>query len=654
MSIESRSAKYAKALGQWQAGQMLGTGSGGKSAVFAISRDNGDWQERSAMKIITLLEEWGSYEALPAHRQAEYSAAEQQVCHQATREVRLMEQLRGKTNIVDYLEHRFMRWQDAHGFGIDLVIQMEQLTDLRSQLRQGREYSPEEIRHVAEDLCRALMICHGKKILHRDIKPENIFFNQDDDYKLGDFGIARIMNDSPSQRASTGVGTVPYIAPEQTSGHYDERVDIYSLGLVLYELANGNRLPFAASAYITEADIQTRLAGTPLPPPRDTAAADPELTRIILKACAFRPDDRFSSAREMLHALTGRSDSIPPVRSSTPTPAPSDPYSTAPATLTPAAASPVVIKSTPTVSAVTSPAFLRPAAPPVPPQEQVLTGELIVPKRTSGKKFPFGLLLLPLAALLAVAALFLLAHRHSWEAATCTEPETCAECGETRGEPLGHDWLEANCTDSNICSRCGIRSGSPLGHRWTGATCQEPETCAECGETRGEALGHDWLEATATEPQRCSRCGQTLGRALGLPVTQCRILETTNGGSRKEDILSGTWTDAFGNTYEEALRFWVAQLGTYTDTEHIVYALDGAYTQLELTAAPVQDSADNTSTKIYIYADGVPLYESVWISTASGAVTAALDVTGVRQLKIQCVTDSPAHCYCVVDAVLFV
>ena len=628
MSIESRSVKYAKALGQWQAGQMLGTGSGGKSAVFAISRDNGGWQERSAMKIITLLEEWGSYEALPAHRKAEYSAAEQQVCHQATREVRLMEQLRGKTNIVDYLEHRFMRWQDAHGFGIDLVIQMEQLTDLRSQLRQGREYSPEEIRHVAEDLCRALMLCHGKKILHRDIKPENIFFNQDDDYKLGDFGIARIMNDSPSQRASTGVGTVPYIAPEQTSGHYDERVDIYSLGLVLYELANGNRLPFAASAYITEVDIQTRLAGTPLPPPRNTAAADPELTRIILKACAFRPDDRFSSAQEMLQALTSQNETLP---------LPLDPYLTAPAADTPAA---------------TAPTFVRPTPVPMQPQESILTGELIVPE-TTGKRFPFGLLLLPLAALLAVAALFLLPHRHSWQSADCMEPEFCEECGETRGEPLGHDWLEANCTDPNICSRCGIRSGSPLGHRWTGATCQEPETCGVCGETRGKALDHDWLEATATEPQRCSRCGLTLGRALGLPVTQCRVLDTTNNGSRKEDILSGTWTDAFGNTYEEALRFWVAQLGTFTDTEHIVYALDGAYTQLELTAAPVQDSADNTSTKIYIYADGVLLYESGWISTASGAVTAALDITGVRQLKIQCVTDSAAHCYCVVDAVLF-
>lgn len=650
MSIESRSAKYCNALGQWQAAGILGTGSGGKSAVFSICRDNGGWQEYSAMKVITLLEERGSYGALPAFRQAEYTAAEQQVCQQATREVQLMEQLRGKTNIVDYLEHRFMRWQDANGFGIDLVIQMEQLTDLRSQLRQGRQFSPEEIRRIARDLCQALILCHGKHILHRDIKPENIFFNTDNDYKLGDFGIARIMNDTPSRRASTGVGTAAYAPPEQSSGSYDHRVDIYSLGLVLYELANGGRLPFAASSYITERDIQTRLSGAPFPPPCGTAEADPELTAIIMKACAFRPEDRFGSAGEMLQALNGR----------LPAPIPADSFQTLPLREDPYATSPV------------------PETPPVIPMEEpILTGDLIIPEGQR-RRFPI-VLLLPLAALAAVLALFLLPHRHNWTAATCLEAEYCEDCGETRGQAPGHNWQAPTCTDPMLCARCGARSGSPLGHDWLEASCVEektcsrcgvtegpvgehswlaaacdtPETCAACGITRGTPLGHDWLEATATEPQRCSRCGETQGRALGLPLTRCTMLETTNGGTRMEDILIGTWTDAFGSTYQEALRFWVAQLGSYADTEYIVYDLGGAYSELELTVAPLKGSADNTSTRILIYADDVLIYDSGWISTATGPLSGTLDISGVRRLKVQCTTDSPAHCYCVVDASLF-
>lgn len=101
-----------------------------------------------------------------------------------------------------------------------------------------------------------------------------------------------------------------------------------------------------------------------------------------------------------------------------------------------------------------------------------------------------------IACLLLCTVPFLAAcgHEHVWEPATCTEPATCSECGETEGEPLGHSWQEATCTT--------------------------PKTCTVCGETEGEALGHDWIPATHDAPETCSRCGETRGEPLLFDIPQ--------------------------------------------------------------------------------------------------------------------------------------
>ena len=299
MSIESRSGRYGMLFGDWQIRRTLGGGSGGRTAVFELYRNSSGWDEFSALKVVSLIEERGRRESFSLDRRNEYDTAMREHKAKAEQEVRLMEQLRGKTNIVDYLDHKFVSWSDDYGFGMDLLIRMELLKDLRGELRQGRTFREEEIIRIGKDICRALVICHGKGILHRDIKPENIFFNADGDYKLGDFGISRMMGSGPAM-ASTGIGTPEYAAPEQSSGRYDKSVDIYSLGLVLYELSNKNRLPFASSSYTRLEEVQLRLQGKPLPKP---ACAGEQLSGVILKACAFRPEDRFRSAEEMLQAL---------------------------------------------------------------------------------------------------------------------------------------------------------------------------------------------------------------------------------------------------------------------------------------------------------------------------------------------------------------
>ncbi len=682
MSIESRSMKYGQALGQWQVEDVLGSGSFGRSMVFAMRKPDTQPAMYCAMKVITLIEERGVRNSLPPFRQAEYAAAEQKVCRQATREVQLMEQLRGKTNIVDYLGHRFMRWQDRHGFGMDLLIRMELLQDLRSQLTQGTIFDGAQIRRIAEDLCQALKLCHNKNIIHRDIKPENIFFNEDGDYKLGDFGIARIMNDTPSHRASTDVGSTPYLAPEQSSGSYDHRVDIYALGLVLYELANRNRLPFATSSYVTEQNIQDRLSGKPFPPPC-ALENDPGLSLVIMQACSFHPEDRFDSAEAMLRALRVQVKSPAPVSP----PPRTDLYSTSAAEEFPPAVSPAkdlygtspAEEFPPTVFPPKDPYVTQMSDLDIPSAEDsVIRGELLKPEKPP-RKFSPALLLLPLALLILIAGYFLIPHRHSWIDATCMESAYCEDCGETQGQPLGHDYQAATCTDPMICSRCTIRFGNTLPHNWTAgsctqdsicidcgasqgptnlhnwiaATCTAPEICSSCGDTQGTPLDHDWQDATYMAPQHCSRCPATQGRSLGMPLTRCQMLETTNNGSRKEDILTGTWTDRFSNTYYEALRFWVAEFSTFTDTEYIIYDLGGDFSELEVTVAPLKESGANTTIKVLIYADNVLIYDSGWVGRTTHPLSATLDVSGVQQLKVLCTTDSPAHCYSIVEATLF-
>ena len=109
-------------------------------------------------------------------------------------------------------------------------------------------------------------------------------------------------------------------------------------------------------------------------------------------------------------------------------------------------------------------------------------------------------------------------HVHVWLEATCTEPKTCSECGETEGEPIGHDMLPATPESPSTCSRCGYTEGEPLSpghvHVWTEATCTAPRVCTECGATEGVPLGHDMFPATTESPSTCSRCGYTDGEPL--------------------------------------------------------------------------------------------------------------------------------------------
>ncbi len=131
------------------------------------------------------------------------------------------------------------------------------------------------------------------------------------------------------------------------------------------------------------------------------------------------------------------------------------------------------------------------------------------------KKSRWWLWLLAALAVLAAAAVICYFTVHVWSPATCTSPETCSICGETRGSALGHDGSEATCEKPSICSRCHKVLEPPLGHDAAPATCTEASVCTRCGETVEPALGHDWLAATYDRPETCSRCGEIRGEVKG-------------------------------------------------------------------------------------------------------------------------------------------
>lgn len=144
-------------------------------------------------------------------------------------------------------------------------------------------------------IAHALEYAHQRKIIHRDIKPANILFSDSEQPMLSDFGIAKLLeSDDPAELTSTGmgVGTPAYMAPEQVNKNFDNRVDIYALGVVFYELVTGRK------PYEGDTPLATMMKHTtePLPPPRQFISdLPPAVEQVIYKALAKRPEERFQT-----------------------------------------------------------------------------------------------------------------------------------------------------------------------------------------------------------------------------------------------------------------------------------------------------------------------------------------------------------------------
>ncbi|MCR4657789.1 MAG: serine/threonine protein kinase [Lachnospiraceae bacterium] len=286
---------------EWSVRKQLGKGAYG--TVYEAVRTDYAVESKAAIKVITIPANEAEIESLRADGLSENDTRSylNGIVNDFVGEIQLMESFKGVQNIVSVEDYKVIEHKDRVGWTI--LIRMELLTPLNAFI--GEDTLPEKaVLKLGKDICTALEICALKKVIHRDIKPENIFVNQFGDYKLGDFGVARKLENVAG--ALSQKGTYNYMAPEIEKGFsYNATVDLYSLGLVLYRFLNRKLLPFLTpqtnlSPNERVAAVRKRLDGEPLPAPMD---ASPEAAEVVLKACAYDPKQRFRSATEMKRAL---------------------------------------------------------------------------------------------------------------------------------------------------------------------------------------------------------------------------------------------------------------------------------------------------------------------------------------------------------------
>jgi eukaryotic-like serine/threonine-protein kinase len=220
-----------------------------------------------------------------------------------TRQAQLAERFRSEAVTLARLNHpniatlySFLRQNDDY-FMIMEYVPGETLEQIMRRGPMNCDIAVKLFCHALEGMEYA----HGMNVIHRDIKPANLMMTERGSIKLMDFGIARVLGTDRMTRAGHLVGTIEYMSPEQVrGGETDARSDIYSLGILLYEMLTG-RVPFTSPS---EFDLMRAQVEDPPPPPREFAPQTPvAVEQSILRALAKNKDERFQTAGEFRHAL---------------------------------------------------------------------------------------------------------------------------------------------------------------------------------------------------------------------------------------------------------------------------------------------------------------------------------------------------------------
>lgn len=286
----------------WELLEILGRGTFG--VVYRARKEQQGVKTDSAIKVVLIPKSEEDYNSLreEGYNDEQTNTYIRKVVDDCVNEIKLMDSLKGTENIVNIEDYKVVELVPNTRWCI--IIRMELLTPL-TQYKENHPLEESDIIRLGIDICKALQRCRARNVIHRDIKIANIFVNEFGDFKLGDFGIAKRLDEF--QNAQTRLGTLNFLAPEIYQGRaYDSGVDIYSLGMVLYMLGNRGRLPFLdigsemIDARAKEDANMRRLHGEKLPMPAQVSTA---LGEIICKACAYEPSERYQHPAEMQEAL---------------------------------------------------------------------------------------------------------------------------------------------------------------------------------------------------------------------------------------------------------------------------------------------------------------------------------------------------------------
>lgn len=282
-------------LSGWKVVRFIDEGAFGK--VYEVQKSGRGVTARSALKVVSIPPSQSMVKTALSEGQDKASVAEyfNDVADKFASGVALISSL-AHPGIVAYQDHAILPHDD--GVGWDVLLRMELLESLTNRMTKGQLTATEIVRMGAE-LADVLAYCHAKGVIHRDVKPGNVFVDASGRFKLGDFGVARTAE--CTMGAISRKGSEDYMAPEVYRGEpYGSSADVYSLGVMLYQLLNGNRLPFLplAPAPVSFHDRQlarTRcLCGEELP---FIAGCDINLFEVVQAACDPNPSSRPTAAK---------------------------------------------------------------------------------------------------------------------------------------------------------------------------------------------------------------------------------------------------------------------------------------------------------------------------------------------------------------------
>ncbi len=182
-----------------------------------------------------------------------------------------------------------------------ITMELVEGKSVQALLDNGHAFPVPRLLRIIEQTCSALQYAHERNVVHRDIKPANLMLTADDTVKVTDFGTAKILQFGTVQQTTNVMGTPSYMSPEQVKGRpVDGRSDIFSLGVMFYELLTGEK-PFPGQSVTTV--IYKIVNEDPIPPRQLNTSIHPGLNDIVMRALAKEPEMRYQNCREMLEDL---------------------------------------------------------------------------------------------------------------------------------------------------------------------------------------------------------------------------------------------------------------------------------------------------------------------------------------------------------------